>query len=209
MGHVVLLGDSIFDNARYVPDKPPVIEQLRRSLAPDWRASLLAVDGDVIEDVAVQMTRVPQDASHLVVSVGGNDALGESAVLREAVYSVAEALALLRDVQSCFRSGYQKMLRAVCEPRKPVAVCTIYDSIPGLELAELSALALFNEAILREAFQAGLPVIDLRLVCDQSEDYSPLSPIEPSVAGGSKIAGAIAKLVREHDFAERRSIIYS
>ena len=45
MGHIVLLGDSIFDNARYVPDRPPVIEQLRRSLPPGWRASLLAADG--------------------------------------------------------------------------------------------------------------------------------------------------------------------
>ena len=32
MGHVVLLGDSIFDNARYVPDRPPVIDQLRQAL---------------------------------------------------------------------------------------------------------------------------------------------------------------------------------
>ncbi len=32
MGHVVLLGDSIFDNARYVADRPPVIEQVRRAL---------------------------------------------------------------------------------------------------------------------------------------------------------------------------------
>jgi hypothetical protein len=29
MEHLVLLGDSIFDNARDVPDRPPVIEQVR------------------------------------------------------------------------------------------------------------------------------------------------------------------------------------
>jgi hypothetical protein len=45
MGHIILLGDSIFDNARYVPDRPPVIEQVRRSLQSGWRATLLAVDG--------------------------------------------------------------------------------------------------------------------------------------------------------------------
>ncbi len=27
MSHVVLLGDSIFDNARYVPGGPPVVER--------------------------------------------------------------------------------------------------------------------------------------------------------------------------------------
>ena len=50
MKHVVLLGDSIFDNASYVPGQPPVIEQLRSQLPPSWAATLLAVDGDVTED---------------------------------------------------------------------------------------------------------------------------------------------------------------
>ena len=36
MGHVILLGDSIFDNARYVPGGPSVIEQLRRALPDGW-----------------------------------------------------------------------------------------------------------------------------------------------------------------------------
>ena len=55
MGHVVLFGDSIFDNARYVPDRPPVIEQVRRSLPSGWRATLLAVDGHVTSDVQRQL----------------------------------------------------------------------------------------------------------------------------------------------------------
>src|SRR5580658_10352230 len=85
MGHIVLLGDSIFDNARYVPDRPPVIEQLRRGLPPGWKATLLAVDGDVTADVAGQMASLPGDATHLFVSVGGNDALGQIPVLQETV----------------------------------------------------------------------------------------------------------------------------
>ena len=43
MGHVVLLGDSIFDNALYVPGGPAVIDQLRRELPAGWSATLLAV----------------------------------------------------------------------------------------------------------------------------------------------------------------------
>jgi hypothetical protein len=209
MGHVVLLGDSIFDNAAYVPGGPPVIEQLRRSLPTGWRASLLAVDGHVVSGVAGQMARLPADATHLFVSAGGNDALGESGILRQPGRSVVEALELLRDVQARFHDDYRKMLRTVCAASKPATVCTIYDAIPGLGLAELAALALFNEVILREAFRAGVPVIDLRLLCDQPGDYSSLSVIEPSVAGGSKIARAIADLARSHDFGSRRSVIYS
>jgi hypothetical protein len=203
-----LLGDSIFDNARYVPDRPSVIEQLRRDLRSDWRASLLAVDGSVIDDVARQITRLPTDATHVFISAGGNDARIESGILRESVRSVSEALELLREVQTRFHDRYRQMLRTVCGTGKAVAVCTIYDAIPGLDLDQLAALALFNEVILREAFRAGVPVIDLRLTCDRTEDYSPLSPIEPSHIGGSKIARALANAATSHDFTFSRSVIY-
>ncbi|MFL5281410.1 MAG: hypothetical protein ACJ8AW_10540 [Rhodopila sp.] len=75
MQHVVLLGDSVFDNAAHVGSGPDVVTQLRRRLPPGWRASLLAVGGSVISDMAQQLARLPTDASHIVNSIGGNDAL--------------------------------------------------------------------------------------------------------------------------------------
>jgi GDSL-like Lipase/Acylhydrolase family len=200
VGHVVLLGDSIFDNERYVPDRPPVIEQLRQRLPASWSATLLAVDGHVTEDVARQMTRLPEDATHLVVSVGGNDALGEAGVLRESVSTVGEAMMRMDEVRTRFREAYRAMLAALRGAGRPAAVCTIYDAIPGLEPADRTALAGFNEVILREAFAVGLSVIDLRLICDRAGDYSHVSPIEPSAIGGAKIARVIAEAVTAEGF---------
>jgi hypothetical protein len=208
MGHVVLLGDSIFDNARYVPDRPPVIEQVRQALPRGWLASLLAVDGHITEDVATQLKGLPAGATHLVVSAGGNDALGESVVLGEAACTVGDALSLFQEVRIRFRGPYRAMLRVLSDLGKPAAVCTVYDAIPGLGPAEQAALAGLNEVILREAFAAGLPVIDLRLVCDRPADYSHVSPIEPSAVGGAKIARVIAQVVTTHDFGAGRSVIY-
>src|SRR5207248_443470 len=71
VGHIVLLGDSIFDNERYVPDRPPVIEQVRGSLPAGWKATLLAVDGAIAEDVPKALRHLSADASHLFVSAGG------------------------------------------------------------------------------------------------------------------------------------------
>ncbi|HKI34002.1 MAG TPA: SGNH/GDSL hydrolase family protein [Gemmataceae bacterium] len=209
MGHVVLLGDSIFDNARYVPDRPPVIEQLRQALPRGWCATLLAVDGHIAEDVVNQLNDLPADASHLVVSGGGNDALGESSILADAACTVGEALALVHEVRVRFQHSYRAMLRALCAVGKPAVVCTVYDAIPGLGPAEQAALAGFNEVILREAFSASLPVIDLRLVCSHPADYSHVSPIEPSMVGGAKIARVIAEMATTHDFGHRRSAIYA
>lgn len=208
MAHVVLLGDSIFDNARYVPERPSVIEQVRRSLPSGWKATLLAVDGHIASDVQRQLARFPEDASHLVVSVGGNDALGESGILQQPAATVAEALSILIEAVGQFGGEYQEMLHKVLALKKPTIVCTVYDSIPGLEPEARAALGHFNEVILRSAFAAGIPVIDLRLLCTQSSDYSPLSPIEPSVTGGAKIARVIAEVVSQHDFAGSRSVIF-
>jgi hypothetical protein len=208
MHHVALLGDSIFDNAVYVPGGPSVIEHLARSLPKGWRATLLAVDGAVTSDVERQLARLPADVTHLVVSAGGNDALGQSGlILHEPARSFAEVLARMGQIRAEFQRDYRRMLEAVLAAGKPTAVCTIYDAIPILEHSERAGLALFNEIILREAFRAGVPAIDLRLVCHEATDYAPMSPIEPSAAGGGKIARAICNLVVRDDCSNRIRVI--
>ncbi len=192
MPHIVLLGDSIFDNAAYVASGPDVVRQVRDILPPGWRATLQARDGAFIADVTEQLQRVPADASHLVVSVGGNDALGESALLDAGVGSMAEALELLTSVRDRFRSAYALMLDEVRASRLPLAVCTIYEPrFPEALRRRLAATALtaLNDAITREALARGVDCIDLRIVCDEDTDFA--NPIEPSVGGGAKIAGAV------------------
>ena len=200
MGHVVLLGDSIFDNARYVPGGPSVVEHLGRALPRGWRATLLAQDGAVTADVARQVRSLPEGATHLVVSAGGNDALEQGGVLRnESPGSFRDALERLAEVHSHFRIDYGLMLRKVAGAGLPTAVCTVYDAVPGLERGDRAGLCVFNDVIVREAVRARLPVIDLRQVCAEPGDYSAVSPIEPSAAGGFKIAAAVARAVTNHD----------
>jgi len=196
MSHVVLLGDSIFDNAAYVGGGPDVVAQLRPLLPAGWRATLRAVDGAVTGGVSRQLQQLPADASHLVISTGGNDALGQSGVLDERAFSIAGAVGRLAGVREGFQRDYRAMLDAVLARRLPTAVCTIYDARypdPQRQRLVVTALTVFNDVITREAFGRGLPLIDLRLLCDEDEDYA--NPIEPSVHGGAKIARAIAALV--------------
>jgi pentose-5-phosphate-3-epimerase len=76
--HIVLLGDSIFDNAAYVHGSPDVITHLNSILPQDWKATLLAVDGSISTDVIGQIRKIPESATHLVVSAGGNDGLSRA-----------------------------------------------------------------------------------------------------------------------------------
>jgi hypothetical protein len=125
--HVALLGDSTFDNSSYVAGDPDVLHQLRKHLPLDWQVSLLAVDGSVIADVDQQSRELPSDTTHLVVSIGGNDALQRSAFLVERVDSLAEALVHLSAVREIFEQGYRSMLHALLDHALPTVVCTIYE----------------------------------------------------------------------------------
>jgi hypothetical protein len=192
MTHIVLLGDSIFDNAAYVAGGPDVVRQLRDILPSGRRATLNARDGAVIADLPQQLRSVPADATHLVLSVGGNDALGESGLLDRKVGTMAEALELITAVRERFRSAYARMLDQVLQRKLPVAACTIYEArFPEPVTRRLAATALtaLNDAITREAFARNVDCIDLRILCDDDRDFA--NPIEPSVHGGAKIANAI------------------
>ena len=51
-----------------------------------------------------------------------------------------------------------------------------------------TALSLFNDVITRELIRLRWDVLDLRDLLVDAEDYSAVSPIEPSDGGGKKIA---------------------
>ncbi len=209
MKQVVLLGDSIFDNAAYTRGGPDVIRQLREHLPGGWKAALRAVDGDITRDVKAQLVGIPPDATHLVVSVGGNDALGHTGILQQSARSFAEVLAGLAQIAEGFEREYRRMLKAVLERGLPAVVCTIYNGrFPDATLQTLTstALTVFNDVITRQAFLAGVPLIDLRLICTEDADYA--NPIEPSSQGGDKIARSIARAVTEHDFTRRRTEVF-
>ena len=209
MKHIVLLGDSIFDNAAYVNGGPDVIRQLKSILPRDWQASLLAVDGSVTTDVIDQTAEIPASATHLIVSAGGNDGLSRADILQRQARSVGEGVEQLASLRAEFCQNYRRMLKSLLALKKPMAVCTVYDPHfpdPSMQRLTTTALNIFNDCILREAITHGLPVIDLRLICTEPEDYS--NEIEPGIVGGRKIAEAILILVQNHDFSGKRTIIY-
>ena len=208
-GHVALLGDSVFDNGAYTEGGPDVVTQLTGMLPSGWRASLLAVDGAMMADLARQLHRLPSDVTHLVVSIGGNDVLQNLDVVRLKVKSSSDALLALGRRAQGFEQGYRAALDRIRELGLPATVCTIYNgNLAGQEgAAARVGLMAFNDVILRVAFESQLEVIDLRLVCNETEDYA--NPIEPSSHGGAKIARAIVAAVGPTEQTREHSKVFS
>jgi lysophospholipase L1-like esterase len=195
-GRIVLLGDSVFDNQAYVAPGAATIDALAARLPVGWSAVLLAQDGSTIDEVTRQAMLLPSDATHLVLSTGGNDALSDVGVLAERASTVAEALWKIAQIGDRFERRYRRMLQSIRARKLPTIVCTIYNGNfrdPHLQVVTAAALTVFNDAIIRAAWAARSPIIDLRTVCDEREDYA--NEIEPSSRGSEKIAEAVTRAV--------------
>jgi hypothetical protein len=81
----------------------------------------------VIGDVYEQLAQLHRETTHVVVSIGGNDALRETSLLDASTRSVADSLMRLSPVQDRFRRDYCRLMEAVGKHKLPTAVCTIYD----------------------------------------------------------------------------------
>ena len=132
-----------------------------------------------------------------------SDVLSDVGMLGECVATVADALWKVAQVAEGFERRYRRMLRGVRTRRLPVAVCTMGNGDfggPQIQSVTTTTLAVFSDAIIRTAWSAHVPIIDLRTACDEPEDYA--NETVPSARGSSKIAemvvSAIVELVVMH-----------
>jgi hypothetical protein len=199
--NLVLLGDSIFDNAVYVdPGQADVTDHLTRKLEPlNWTLDMRAVDGAVVGDVEFQLSRKPVDPpSMIVLSVGGNDALGHMGMAEDTVAdkSFADVLIAFNQIREEFRTKFTALLDRILEHEQPLVVCTLFNPKfpePDIQILAETGLSFFNDVITEEALRKCLPIIDLRDVCSHSAAFA--NPIEPSELGGDLITSAIIQIM--------------
>ena len=226
MKHIIRAGDSVFDNRSDVKEgEPDVRDQLAYLLADEDKATLIAEDGAICEDLSTQLENMPKDATHLFISIGGNDVLMHIDSFTESVSNIGEAFDSFNERMEEFEKDYIKMLTNVSNRKLKMTLCTIYNpcfehndmerltymlppnpNIKKLQKRSITALSIFNNIIFQEAFNFGLPVMDLRLIFSDKADYA--NPIEPSVIGGFKMVKIINEISENHDFSMKNSVVY-
>lgn len=212
MARVALLGDSVFDNGEYLErEEDSVPNQLSEVLGEGYRVDVPATDGHFVKDVPSQLDEVLDSVTHLVLSIGGDDALQFFSVLdgfEQETETIGTALQDLAGLCEQFELEYRRMLDQVLELGRPTILCTIYEGdFPEIQTMINTGLPILNDVILSVASDHGLPVIDLNHLCDRTADYA--TSIEPSPQGGEKITSMIDEVVKNHDFSSTQTTLYA
>ena len=96
-----------------------------RSSSPDSKVSLLAVDGHITNDVKEQVIDLPDDTTHMFISVGGNDGLTRMDTFQSTVNTVGEALGILYGMRKDFEDEYKNMINHALSFGIPLTLCSI------------------------------------------------------------------------------------
>jgi len=200
--HIVLLGDSTLDNARYLePGEQSVEAQLeRRCKERGWGMTLLAQDGSTLDDVACnQIPFIPDCATHIVLSASGNNLLALLNELAAANFSPSALWTAVKDGLREVANSYRRVLQAILACGCHVACCTVYrpnfNHIFLRSLASMS-LGMHNTRIREITMDLDVSVVDFASIFDSSEDFA--NPLELSTQGGAKVVANLLQFVRDH-----------
>lgn len=181
--HLVLLGDALqnMDLGK---------GQAESTLVPrprnPWKLTVLQAP-EVLRKSHIRA--IPAQATHIGICVDGGWAIETSGLLRGDAQSVRGTLDALASAADEFESIFARLIAAAKETGLPTIVCTLVPARyvdPVQERVAATALAIFNDRILRRAFAERLSIVELRLVCDEDSDYA--SETLLSHAGVRKVA---------------------
>jgi hypothetical protein len=180
---VLLLGDSILANEKYVPKGKSVFDFLKAVYGDGDEVFLFARDNYTIHDVYFQISNLPisynSKNTSIVLSVGGNNFLTGTTL----GVAKKEYIFLIERIRENF--GECKLyLVNLYLPFDPL-LQNLYEKI----VVEWNS---FLEGVVRDGLAYGL--VDISRVITEPEDL--VSKIEPSAIGGEKIAGAIVNVVK-------------
>ncbi len=220
---ILLLGDSIIDNKSYVlSNELDVTEHLKGLFSDDINTKVEnhAVDGDTMHDLEKGQLGVNKlsDASHIIVSIGGNDLLQNISFLQTTseLSKVMGKGAMIGkwgvkelnpsrnkvfeetyfEIIEPFKKQYETIVANLSNRRANLLLCTVYegdlvdsDEFSDVNNSSKTMVSIFNDIVYRTANKYGADVLELRDIFVRPEDYS--NPIEPSHIGGGKLAKAI------------------
>jgi hypothetical protein len=201
--HLVLLGDALQNiDLGETQAESTLVPRPRNP----WKLTVLQPP-EILRKSRVRA--IPAEATHIGICVDGGWAIETSGLLQVGAQSVRGALDALATAADEFERVFVRLVAAATEAGLPTIVCTLVPARyvdPVQERVAATALAIFNDRILRRAFAAQLSIVELRLVCDEDSDYA--SETLLSHAGVRKVANVARSALYEISREPGRTRVY-
>ena len=205
--HVVLLGDALLEAYSSIDKTPGKFEDaLLPGTRNQWKISVVsAAEVERAESSLV----LPKDATHAIVFIEGNHAIEQSGLLHSAPDACVQTLEQLALAADEFERTLARLIHVAQAARLVTLVCTMFQpnyKDPVRQRTACAALAVFNDRVTKRAAQTRASVIDLRLICDEPDDYD--RPTRLSQSGLQKAANVIRFAMFELDAGVRRCEVF-
>ena len=205
--HVVLLGDALLEAYSSIDKTPGKFEDdLLPGTRDQWKISV--VSATEVERAGTSLV-LPKDATHAIVFIEGNHAIEQSGLLHSTSDSCAQTLEQLSLAADEFERTLGRLIHVAQAARLVIMVCTMptpnYKD-PLRQRTACAALAVFNDRVTKRAAAARVAVIDLRLICNEAEDFD--RPTRLSKGGLQKAANVIRYAMFELDAGARRGEVF-
>jgi len=205
--HVVLLGDALLEAYSSI-DKTP--GQFEDALLPgtrnQWKISVVSAAEVAHDGPALAL---PTDATHAMIFIEGNHAIEQSGLLHSRPGAYGQTLEQLSLAADEFERTLARLIHVAQAARLVIMVCTMFQpnyKDPLRQRTACAALAVFNDRVIKRAAEARASLIDLRLICNEPEDYD--QPTRLSQSGLQKAANVIRFAMFELDAGARRCEVF-
>jgi hypothetical protein len=205
--HVVLLGDALIDAYSSIDKTPGKFEDaLLPGTRDQWKISVVS---ETEVERAGPAFVLPGDATHAIIFIEGNHAIEQSGLLHSRPDAYGQALEQLSLAADEFERTLARLIHVAQAARIVIMVCTMfrpYYKDRTRQRTACAALAIFNDRVTKRAAEARVSLIDLRLICNEPEDYD--KPTQLSKSGLQKAANVIRFAMFELDAGARRSEVF-
>lgn len=205
--HVVLLGDALLEAYISIDKTPGKFEDaLLPGTRNQWKISV--VSAAEVERAGPGLV-LPADATHAIIFIEGNHALEQSGLLQNQADAYGQTLEQLALAADEFEHTLDRLIHVAQAARLVIMMCTMFQpnyKDPERQRTACAALAIFNDRVTKRAAEARVAVIDLRLICNEPEDYD--KPTQLSKSGLQKAANVIRFAMFELEAGARRSEVF-
>jgi hypothetical protein len=205
--HVVLLGDALLDAYSSIDKSPGKFEgDILPGTRHPWKLSV--VSAAEVERAGPALV-LPKDATHAMIFIEGNHAIEQSGLLDSRPGAYGQTLEQLTLAADEFERTLERLIHVAQAARLVIMVGTMFPpnyKDPLRQRTACAALAVFNDRVTKRAAAARASLIDLRLTCNEPEDYA--KPTLLSKSGVQKVANVIRFAMYELDAGARRSEVF-